>query len=67
MEPRDMTAPALPKALLIPLPSVKDAYRMGRDYATNGPNQDNCHFRLFSTPEHLQAWEKGKVDAATGK
>jgi hypothetical protein len=49
------------------LPSVGDAYRMGRDYAMSGPNEDNCHFRLFATPGHTRAWEKGKADAATGK
>lgn len=62
-----MTATELPESMLAPLPTVKQAYRMGRDYALNGPNQDNCHFRLFATPAHTQAWEKGKVDAATGK
>jgi hypothetical protein len=25
-----------------------------------------CHFRLFATPKHTQAWEKGKADAAAG-
>ena len=49
------------------LPSVEDAYRMGHDYALSGPNEDNCHFRLFATPAHTRAWEKGKADAATGK
>jgi hypothetical protein len=61
-----MTAPALPEPLLA-LPTVEDAYRMGRDYHINGPNEDNCHFRLFATPEYTQAWEQGKADAATGK
>jgi hypothetical protein len=49
------------------LPTVEDSYRMGRDYALNGPNDYNCRFRLFATPEHTQAWETGKLDAATGK
>jgi len=49
------------------MPSVEDAYRMGRDYTFNGPNEDNCHFRLFATPGHTRAWEKGKADAATGR
>jgi hypothetical protein len=47
-------------------PGVADGYRMERDYALNGPNEDNCHFRLFATPEHTRAWEKGKADAAAG-
>jgi hypothetical protein len=66
-EAHPMTAPVLPESLLTPLPSVEDAYRMGRDYAFNGPNETNCHFRLFNTPEHTRAWEKGKTDAAAGK
>ena len=49
------------------LPAVEDAYRMGRDYQANGPNQQNCYFRLFATPDHTRAWEKGKADAAAGK
>ncbi len=49
------------------LPSVEDAYRMGREYTSNGPNEENCHFRLFATPDHTRAWEKGTADAATGK
>jgi hypothetical protein len=42
------------------LPSVEDAYRMGRDYTSNGPNEENCHFRLFAPPDHTRAWERGK-------
>lgn len=49
------------------LPSVEDAYRAGRDYHRNGPDEGNCHFRLFATPAHTRAWEKGKADAAAGR
>jgi hypothetical protein len=72
-----MTAPPLPESALRrfipsneamkPLANVEDAYRMGRDYVLSGPNEDNCHFRLFATPDNTRAWEKGKIDAATGK
>jgi hypothetical protein len=48
------------------VPTVHDSYRMGRDYALNGPNNSNCRFRLFATPEHTRAWEKGRCDARTG-
>lgn len=49
------------------LPTVDDSYRMGRDYALNGPNDCNCRFHLFATPEHTRAWERGKLDALTGQ
>jgi ribosome modulation factor len=63
----DVTAPALPESLTRTLPTLEEAYRMGRDYALNGANEENCHFRQFATPEHLRAWEEGKADAVTGK
>jgi|HubBroStandDraft_3_1064219.scaffolds.fasta_scaffold1033538_1 hypothetical protein len=49
------------------LPTVEDSYQMGRDYALNGPNNYNCRFQLFATPEHTHAWEKGNLDALTGQ
>jgi hypothetical protein len=49
------------------LPTVEDSYRMGWDYAINGPNDRNCRFRLFATPEHTRAWEKGKTEALMGR
>jgi len=27
----------------------------------------NGRFNLFATPEHTRAWERGKLDALTGK
>lgn len=57
----------LPEFLADPLPTVEEARRMGRDYARNGANETNCHFRLFATPEHLCAWEQGKADAQSRK
>ena len=62
-----MSATALPESLIRPLPTVEDARRMGYDYARNGANEANCHFRLFASPEHLRAWEQGKADAQSGK
>jgi hypothetical protein len=35
------------------------AERMGRDAAINGPNTTNCHFRIFTTRELTEAWERG--------
>jgi len=39
------------------------AYKMGIDCGKNGPNKTNCHFTIFSKPEHTEAWEKGKKEA----
>jgi hypothetical protein len=36
------------------------AYLMGLDCGKNGPNEVNCHFSLFATPELTQEWERGK-------
>lgn len=40
--------------------SPKAAYDYGYDCGKNGPNQENCHFRIFSSPENTKAWERGK-------
>ncbi len=55
------------EAIRTALPTVEDSYQMGRDYALNGPNDHNCRFRLFATPEHTQAWERGRSEAAAEK
>lgn len=34
-------------------------YAKGWDAAVNGPNEDNCHFSIFSTPENTREWEAG--------
>lgn len=36
-------------------------YEAGMDCAENGPNEDNCHFGWFSTPERRDEWERGKA------
>jgi len=50
--------------LMVP-PKVEEshAYKMGFDCGTNGANEENCHFSIFSSPENTQAWKKGKADA----
>lgn len=39
------------------------AYDAGYDCGQNGPNEKNCHFGLFATPQMTKAWERGKADA----
>lgn len=38
-------------------------FQAGYDCGKNGPNQNNCHFSWFSTPEQTKAWEAGKAKA----
>jgi hypothetical protein len=40
--------------------TIKQAFEAGRDCGLNGPNEKNCDFRLFCTPEHTSAWENGR-------
>lgn len=37
-------------------------YKLGYDAAINGPDSENCHFGIFSTPEKTKEWERGKKD-----
>lgn len=41
----------------------KTPYELGSDCALNGPNEENCHFSIFSTIENTKMWETGKHDA----
>ena len=41
-------------------PTLDEAWRMGRDCVLNGPNDKNCHFRFFATPQLTQAWTEGR-------
>jgi hypothetical protein len=50
-------------ALLVLDGSEGEPYRMGRDCAINGPNTTNCNFRLFSSRDKTNEWERGKRDA----
>lgn len=43
------------------------AYEAGVRCGIDGPNEGNCNFRFFSTPELLGAWEKGKADGEIQK
>jgi len=43
------------------------AYELGKDCANNGPNDKNCHFSIFSSPENTREWERGKREAALSK
>ncbi len=36
------------------------AHAMGFDAGRHGPNEVNCHFSAFATPEETRAWERGK-------
>jgi hypothetical protein len=36
------------------------AEAMGYDAGRNKPNEKNCHFSIFATPEMTRAWERGK-------
>ena len=44
--------------------TLDDAYRAGYDCGISGPNNTNCHFRLFARPDLTAAWERGKAAAA---
>ena len=41
---------------------VDKAYDAGKDCAINGADTTNCHFSLFSSPEIMKSWQKGKND-----
>jgi ribosome modulation factor len=36
------------------------AHSFGYDAGRNKPNETNCHFSIFATPELTRAWERGK-------
>ena len=35
-------------------------YQAGYDCGKNGANTKNCHFTLFSSPDKMAEWERGK-------
>lgn len=39
----------------------------GYDAGINGPNEDNCNHKFFSSPEFTAAWLKGKNKAEDEK
>jgi len=44
-------------------PTLEFCYKMGRDYAANGANEENCHFLLLGSQEKTKEWERGRDDA----
>lgn len=42
--------------------STEKAYRMGLKSISEGPNEENCHFSIFSSPEDTKAWERGRKE-----
>jgi len=43
--------------------SKEKAYKAGYDCGMNGASTVNCHFAIFSKPEYMREWEKGKSAA----
>ena len=41
----------------------KYPYKMGKDYALNGANAENCHFSIFSSPQNTKLWTQGIREA----
>ena len=39
-----------------------EAYEHGKDAAQNGANTTNSNFRIFSSPEMRDAWQKGYTE-----
>ena len=40
--------------------TLQHCYNMGYDSVVNGVNTVNTNFALFSHPEKMRAWEKGR-------
>lgn len=45
----------------------EEAYRFGRDAGCNGPTTTNAHYRIFSTPQNMAAWQRGYDEAKREK
>ena len=43
-----------------PTKKMINAYEMGLDCGRNGPNETNCHFKIFSEEIYTLAWDIGK-------
>ncbi len=41
----------------------QQAYEFGRSSVIDGPDETNCHFTVFATPQLTSAWEKGAAEA----
>jgi len=38
----------------------RDCFDAGVNYANNGANNSNCHFKFFTSKERTKAWELGR-------
>ena len=38
---------------------IKTPYEAGFDAGVNSPNEDNCNYSWFNTPENTKQWEMG--------
>ncbi len=47
--------------VLYPTDAEKHAFLMGYISAKNGPNENNCHFTIFSNQFKAKAWEFGSA------
>jgi len=45
----------------VPAMTVGQAETHGYDCGLNGATEVNCHFSIFSHPENMRAWERGKT------
>lgn len=50
------------KNLTPPARSEAEAYHLGYDCGLNGASITNSHFSIFSSPENMKEWERGKRD-----
>lgn len=41
--------------------TIEQAERAGYHAGRDSPNQINCHFTFFATPELTKAWESGNA------
>lgn len=46
---------------------LEHAFQMGYECGYSGPNETNCDFRIFSSPEFTKEWERGKLHGETAK
>lgn len=42
--------------------TFENAYEAGFDAGNTAPNDSNCHFGWFSSPERQREWERGNAD-----
>lgn len=52
---------------LLPKKSLRQAYEQGYDCGKNGATLVNCHFSLFQSEAHRDAWKTGSTEGKEGK